>query len=165
VTPFCPKGLINPSLNIRFSGGPKGVDGLPSGHPNLNGSHPGLLKDFPKGILVIEMLLPSLRPKEVEDEVTKDVKRLFDVGKAPYMVPLNPGRVIFSLKDGFTQHDEWPGKSDVIGLSPLMPDIIEGLPSLFGEGTFEKTMLRGFGDLLRANLARGEDPHALQPSA
>jgi len=44
-------------------------------------------------------------------------------------------------------------------------DVIEGLPRLFGEGTFEKTMLRGFGGLLCANLARGEDPHALQPSA
>jgi hypothetical protein len=47
-------------LNTRFPGGPKGVDGLPSGHPNLNGSHPGLLKDFPRGILVIEMLPTSL---------------------------------------------------------------------------------------------------------
>jgi hypothetical protein len=102
VTPFCPKGLINPSLNTRFPGGPKGVDGLPSGHPNLNGSHPSLLKDFPRGILVIEMLSTSLRPKEVEDEATKDVKRLSHVREAPYMVPLDPGRVIFSLKDGFT---------------------------------------------------------------
>jgi hypothetical protein len=123
------------------------------------------LKDFRRGILVIEMLPAFLRPKEVEDEVMKDVKRLFDVGKAPYMVPLNPGKVNFSLKNGFTQHDEWPGKSDVIGHSPLMPDEIEGLPSLFGEGTFEKTMLRGFGDLFWANFAHGEDPHALQPSA
>jgi hypothetical protein len=97
VTPFRPKGLINPSLNIRFLGGLKGVDGLPSGYPNLNGSHPGSLKDFPKEILVIEMLLTYLRPKEVEDEAVKDVKRLFDVGEAPYMVPLDPGKVIFSL--------------------------------------------------------------------
>jgi hypothetical protein len=65
-----------------------------------------LLKDFPKGILVVEMLLASLRPKEVEDKTTKYVKWLFDVGEAPYMVPLNPRGVIFSLKDGFTQHDE-----------------------------------------------------------
>jgi hypothetical protein len=50
-----------------------------------------LLKDFSRGILVIEMLLASLRPKEVEDEVVKDVKRLSDVGEAPYMVPLDPG--------------------------------------------------------------------------
>jgi hypothetical protein len=83
--------MVNPSLNTRFPGGRKGIDGLPSGHPNLNGSHPGLLKDFPKGILVIEMLLASFRPKEVEDESTKDVKRLFDVGDAPYMVPLDLG--------------------------------------------------------------------------
>ncbi len=48
------------------------------------------------------MLLASLRPKEVEDEATKDVKRLSDVGEAPYMVPLDPEGVIFSLKDGFT---------------------------------------------------------------
>ncbi len=46
-----------------------------------------------------------------------------------------------------------------------MPNIIEGLPSPFSERTLEKTMLRGFGGLLRANLARGEDPHALQPGA
>jgi hypothetical protein len=81
------------------------------------------------------------------------------------MVPLKPGGVIFSLEDGFTQHDEWLGESDVIERSPFLPDVIEGLPSLFGEGTFKKTVLRGFGGLLRANLARGEDPHALQPSA
>ncbi len=153
--------MINPSLNTRFLGGLKGVDGLPSGHPNLNGSHPSLLKDCPRRILVIEMFLVSLRPKEVEDEAAKDVKRLSDVGEAPYMVPLDPGRVIFFLEDGFTQHDEWPGESDVIGRSPFMPNVIEGLPSLFGEGTLEKTMLRGFRGFLRANLARGEDPHAL----
>jgi hypothetical protein len=152
-------------LNTRFLGGPKGVDGLPSGHPNLNSSHLGLLKDFPRGILVIKMFLAFLRPKEVEDEVAKDVKWLSNVGEAPYMVPLNPGRVIFSLKDSFTQHDEWPGESDVIGRSPFMPDVIEGLPSPFGKGTLEKTMLRGFRGFFCANLARGEDPHALQPSA
>jgi hypothetical protein len=46
-----------------------------------------------------------------------------------------------------------------------MPNVIEGLPSPFGEGTLEKTVLRGFGSLLCANLAREEDPHALQPGA
>jgi len=61
-----------------------------------------LLKDFAKGILVIEMLPASLRPKEIEDEATKDVKWLSHVREALYMVPLNPKRVIFSLEDGFT---------------------------------------------------------------
>jgi hypothetical protein len=57
-----------------------------------------LLKDFPRGILVIKMLLASLRPEEVEDKTTKDVKRLPDIGEASYMVPLDPSGVIFSLK-------------------------------------------------------------------
>jgi hypothetical protein len=98
VTPFRPKGLINPSLNTRFPCGLKGVDGLPSGHPNLNNSHPGLLKDFSRGILVIEVLLTSLRPKAVEDEATKDVKWLSDVGEAPYMVPLGGGGHLLSRR-------------------------------------------------------------------
>jgi hypothetical protein len=165
VTPFRPKGLINPSLNTKFPGGPNRVDGLPSGHPNFNDSHPGLLKDFLRGILVIEVLPASLRPKEIEDETAKDVKRLSDVEKAPYTVPLDPRGVIFFFENGFTQHDEWLGESDIIECSPFLPDVIEGLPSLFGEGTLEKTMLKGFGGLLCANLACGEDPHALQPGA
>jgi hypothetical protein len=124
-----------------------------------------LLKDFPRGILVIEMLSTSLRPKEVEDEATKDVKRLSDIGETLDMVSLDPGGVIFSLEYDFTQHDKQPGESDIIGHTPFLPDVIEGLPSLFGERTFKKTMLKGFRGLLRANLARGEDPHALQPCA
>ncbi len=164
--PLCPKGLINPSLNTRVPGGPKGINGLPSGHPNFNGSHPGLLKDFPRGIMVIEMLPASLWPKEVEDKTTKDVKWLSNIRKTFYMVPLDPGGVIFSLKDSFTQHDEWPRKSDIIGCSLFfLSDVIEGLPSPFGEGTLEKTVLRGFRGLLCANLAHGEDPHALHPCA
>jgi hypothetical protein len=109
--------LINPSLNIRVPGGLKGINGLPSGHSNLNGNNPGLLKDFLRGILVIKMLPASLRPKEVEVKIAKDVKQLSNRGEASYMVPLDPGGVIFSLEDSFTQHDEWPGKSDVIGRS------------------------------------------------
>jgi hypothetical protein len=105
------------------------------------------LKDFPRGILVIQMLSASLRPKEVEDEVVKDVKWLSNVRKASYMVTFDPGGVIFSLEDGFTQHNEWPGESDVIGCAPFLPDIIESLPSLFSEGTLKKTVLRGFGGL------------------
>jgi hypothetical protein len=161
MAPFHPKGLINPSLNTRVLGGPKGINGLPSGHSNLNGSNLGLLKDFPRGILVIKMLPASLRPKEVEDKTAKDVKQLSNVRETSYMVPLDPRGVIFSLEDNFTQHDEWPGKSDVIWRSPFLPNVIQSLPSPFGEGTLEETVLRGFRGLLCANLARGEDPHAL----
>ena len=158
MAPFRPKGLLNPILNTRVPGGPKGVNGLPSGHSNLNSSNPGLLKDFPRGILIIEMLPASFQPKEVEDEAVKDVKQLSDVGEAPYMLPLDPEGVIFSLEDSFTKHDKRPGKNDVIGRFPFLPYVIEGLPSPFGEGTLEETMLRGFRGLLSANLALGEDP-------
>jgi hypothetical protein len=120
-----------------------------------------LLKDFPRGILVIKMLPASLCPKKVEDKTAKDVKRLSDVGEASYMVPLDSRGVIFSLEDSFTKHDERPGKNDVIGRFPFLPYVIEGLPSPFGAGTLEETMLRGFRGLLSANLAHGEDPHAL----
>jgi hypothetical protein len=148
-------------LNTRVLGRRKGINGLPSDHSNLNDSNPGLLKDFPKGILVIKMLSTSLRPKEIEDKTVKDVKRLSNVGEASYMVPLDPEGIIFSLEDSFTQHDEWPGKNDVIGRSPFLPYVIEGLPSPFGEGTLEETVLRGFKGFLCANLAHGEDPHTL----
>jgi hypothetical protein len=68
------------------------------GHPNLNGGHPGLLKDFPRGILVIEMLSTSVWPKKVKDEIAKDVKQLSNVEKAPYMVPLDLGGSFSLLK-------------------------------------------------------------------
>jgi hypothetical protein len=89
-------------LNTRVWGGSKGINGLPSGHSNLNGSNPGLLKDFSRGILILKMLPASFRPKEVEDKTAKDVKQLSNVGEASYMVPLDPRGVIFSLKDSFT---------------------------------------------------------------
>jgi hypothetical protein len=66
------------------------------------------------------------------------------------MVPFDPGGVIFSLKNSFTQHDEWSRKSDVIGHSPFLPDVIEGLPSPFSKGTLEETVLRGFKGFLYA---------------
>jgi hypothetical protein len=72
---------------------------------------------------------------------------------------------MFSLEDSFIQHDKWPKESDVIGCSPFLLDVIKGLPSPFNEGTLKKTVLRGFRCLLCANLAHGEDPHALQPCA
>jgi hypothetical protein len=64
------------------------------------------------------MLPASFWPKEVEDEATKDGKQLSNVGEAPNMVPLDPKGVIFSLEDGFTQHDERPRENDIIGCSP-----------------------------------------------
>ncbi len=84
------------------------------------------------------MLPASLQPKEVEDEVAKDVKRLSNVGEAPYMVPLDPGGVIFSLEDGFTQHDERRGESDVIGHSPFLPNVIDASQARLARGHSKK---------------------------
>jgi hypothetical protein len=97
VAPFRLKGLIKPSLNSRVPGAPKRINGLPSGHSNLNGSNPGLLKDFPRGILVIKMLPASLRPEEVEDKTTKDVKRLSDIGEASSPNMMNGQERVMSL--------------------------------------------------------------------
>ncbi len=46
------------------------------------------------------------------------------VGEASYMVPLDSKGVNFSLKDSFTKHDKRPGKNNVIGRSPFLPDVI-----------------------------------------
>jgi hypothetical protein len=59
-------------LNTRVPGGPKGINGLPSGHSIFNGSNLDLLKDFSRGIMVIKMLPASLHPEEVEDKTVKD---------------------------------------------------------------------------------------------
>jgi hypothetical protein len=80
------------------------------------------------------------------------------------MVPLDSRGVIFSLEDSFTKHDKRPGKNDVIRRFPFLPYVIEGLPSPFGAGTLEETMLRGFRGLLSANLAHGEGPLLEGPS-
>jgi hypothetical protein len=103
MTPFSLEGLINPNLNTRFLSGPERVDGLPSGHPNLDGGHPGLLKNILRGVLVVKVLAAPLRPKEVQNEAMKDVERLFDVRKAPYVVALGTGGVIFSFEYGFAK--------------------------------------------------------------
>jgi hypothetical protein len=118
MTPFRPKGLSNPILNARFPGGLEQVDGLPSGHPNLDGGHQGLLKNFPSGVLVIEMLPAPLGPEEVENEAVKNVKRLSNEGETLDLVSLDAGGgggVVFSFEDdspsrmngqeGVTSHD------------------------------------------------------------
>jgi len=88
MTSFRPKGLINSNLSARLPGGPEGVDGFPSGHPDLNGDHLGLLKSVPKGVLIVKVLSASFRPKKIEDATTKDVERLPGVGEAAGVVPV-----------------------------------------------------------------------------
>lgn len=46
-----------------------------------------------------------------------------------------------------------------------MPDSKVGIPSVFGFIIIKKALLRRFKNLVRADLARKGDPHALQPGA
>jgi hypothetical protein len=46
------------------------------------------------------------------------------VGEGSYMVPWDSRGVNFSLEESFTKHDRRPGKNDVIGRSPFLPDVI-----------------------------------------
>jgi hypothetical protein len=72
MTPLCLKGLIDLNLDTMLSGGLEGVDGFPSGHPNLDGGHPGLMENVSR-VLVVKMLPASFGPKEVENKTSKDV--------------------------------------------------------------------------------------------
>jgi hypothetical protein len=60
-------------LSARLPSGPKAVDGFLGSHPDLNGGHPSLLEDVPKGILVVKMDPASFGPKEVKNETSEDV--------------------------------------------------------------------------------------------
>jgi hypothetical protein len=165
VTPFCPKSLINSNLSARLPSGPEGVDGFPSGHLDLDGAHPGLLKSVPKGVLIVKVLSASFRPKKIEDEATKDVERLLGVGEAAGVVPVTIGGVVFSFEDHLTQKNEGPREGGVIRRPPSLLDLEESLSGAFGVSTFQEIMLRRFENSMVANLARRNDPHTLQPGA
>jgi len=76
MTPLCPKGMIDPILNTRLPGGPEGVDGFPSGHPDLDNGHLSLLKNILGRVLVIKTFPTSFELEKVENETSKNVKWL-----------------------------------------------------------------------------------------
>ncbi len=63
--PFRSKGKFNPNLYSRVIDRPRGPDGLPGGHADFDGGHPGLREDFVDGAAVIEVLTASLGPNVV----------------------------------------------------------------------------------------------------
>jgi hypothetical protein len=73
MTPLHLKGLIDPNMDTRLLGGLEGVSGFPSGHPEIDGGHPGLLENVSKGVLVVKMLPASFGLKKVENETFEDV--------------------------------------------------------------------------------------------
>jgi len=72
-------------------------NGLPRGHTDLNGGHPGLRQNLLEGILFSKVSLTSLRLEVVKNEATKDVKWLPGVSESASMVCKEPGRVVVSL--------------------------------------------------------------------
>jgi hypothetical protein len=102
VASFRPKGLIDSIINTRPTSGFEGIDGFPSGHPNLNIGHPGLMENIVGGVMNVKMHPTSFRPKEVEDEAPKNVKRLSNVREAASMVALNIKRVFLFFNNKFT---------------------------------------------------------------
>jgi len=137
VTPFCPKGLINPNLNARLSGGPKGIAGFPSGHPDLD----NVLKNVFKGVLIIKVLLASFKPEEVEDETSEDVKQLLNEGESASVVTLAVGGVVFSFEDQFTYKNKGLGEGNVVWRPPFLLDFEVSLLGAVGISAFQEAML------------------------
>jgi hypothetical protein len=102
MAPFCLKGLIDTIINIRLTGGSKGIDGFPGGHPNFNNGHLGLMENIVGRVLSINMHPKSFRPKEIKDQALKNVKQLSNVREATNVVTLNIKMVFFSFNNKFT---------------------------------------------------------------
>jgi hypothetical protein len=62
VEPLFSEINLDASLNGRVLGGLMRSNGLPRGHTDLNGGHPGLRENFLEGVLVPEVSPTSLRP-------------------------------------------------------------------------------------------------------
>ncbi len=73
VKPFFSEVYLNASLNNMVLGGSVRSNGLPRGHTDLNGGHPGLSKNLLEGILFSKVSPTSLRPEVVKNEATENV--------------------------------------------------------------------------------------------
>jgi hypothetical protein len=73
VKPLFSEVYLNASLNNRVLGGSVRSNGLPRGHTDLNGGHPGLSKNLLEGILFSKVSPTSLRPEVVKNEATENV--------------------------------------------------------------------------------------------
>ncbi len=71
--------------------------GLPRGHADLNGGHPGLNENLFEGVLITEVFPTSFQPEVVENKTTEDIQWLHGVSEAPSVVCKEPGRVVATL--------------------------------------------------------------------
>ncbi len=140
-------------------------NGLPSGHTDLDRSHPGLGENMLERVKAVKVLSAPFGREIVEQETTKNVQRLSKIGEASRMVHEESERVILSLDDGFPQEHERPGGDDVIGRLPFSPNSFIGFPSALRHGAFEQAMDGRFNLPGVADFALGRDAHELQPGA
>ncbi len=109
-------------------------NGLPRGHTDLNGGHPGLSEDLLEGILVTKVFPTSFRPEVVKNEATKDVQWLLGVSEAANVVGKKLGWVIVTLDGRFTKENEGPGDRNIVGRLPFVPDSFVCFPGALRHG-------------------------------
>ncbi len=142
--PLFPKGKLNTNLSVRVFGRAARSNGLPSDHTDLNRRHPGLEENFLKAVVFIKVLSTSFQPEMIENEATEDVERLPGVRESAGVVREKVGGVVFKFQGGFSKEQKRPGGHEVAISFPIIPNTLEGFPSVLGHGAIKKAVLRGF---------------------
>jgi len=112
-------------------------NGLPRGHTDLNGGHPGLSKNLFEGILISKVFPTSLRPEVVKNEATEDVQWLLGVGESASVVGEEPGRVVFALDGRFAQESKGPSNRNVVWRLPFVLDFLVIFLGVLRHGAFQ----------------------------
>jgi hypothetical protein len=73
---------------------PKGIDGFPGRHPNLNSSNPSLLENIGGGVLCIKVHPTPFRRKKIKNETPKNVQWLLNKREATNVVVLYFGNIL-----------------------------------------------------------------------
>ncbi|CAK9197193.1 unnamed protein product [Sphagnum troendelagicum] len=113
--PFFPKSKLDAKLSFRVLGRTVKFNSLPSGHTNLHRRHPGLKKNFLKGVVIVKVHSASFRPEVIENEATEDVQWLPGVGEAAGVIREESWGIIFVLHGGFTEENKRPIECEVAG--------------------------------------------------
>jgi hypothetical protein len=119
-------------------------NGLPSGHADLNGGHPGLKENLVERILITEVPSTPLRPDLVEEKATEDIQGLSGVGEVAGVIREKPEGVIFTFGGGLPEKDERPGDGGVARRFPFVPDFLVSSPSVMRHGALEQAVLKRF---------------------
>ncbi|CAN5968807.1 unnamed protein product [Sphagnum jensenii] len=94
-------------------------DGPPGGHANLGRGLPRLEENSLEGVLAVEVIATSLRPKVVNQEAPEDVKGLAAVSESARVIAVEVRGVVVLFEDGSPRrmkgqpgegpHFAWPG--------------------------------------------------------